>query len=78
LVSEVADWIVFTVTQRPLSQRILISSAVSVPIDTALFFWAVGLSNWRSLLLGIVAKMLSAVLFWAYLRWRERHTAVVT
>jgi uncharacterized PurR-regulated membrane protein YhhQ (DUF165 family) len=71
VISESADWIVFTITQRKLSQRILISSAVSVPIDTALFFSAVGLSNWRSLLLGIIAKMLSAVLFWAFLHWRE-------
>jgi uncharacterized PurR-regulated membrane protein YhhQ (DUF165 family) len=71
MISEFADWIVFTITRRKLSQRILISSAVGVPIDTALFLAAVGLSSWRSLLLGILAKMLSAVLFWAFLRWRE-------
>src|SRR5690554_1554131 len=33
-VSELIDWFVYTIMKRPLSQRILWSSAAAVPIDT--------------------------------------------
>ena len=39
LISETADWAVYTFSGRPLSQRILISSCISAPIDQALFLY---------------------------------------
>ena len=37
LISEAIDWAVYTFTSKPLSQRILLSSAVAVPVDTIVF-----------------------------------------
>lgn len=33
-VSECIDWLVFSITKRPLQDRLWISSALSIPIDT--------------------------------------------
>ncbi|MFH7450956.1 preQ0 transporter, partial [Pseudomonas syringae pv. tagetis] len=37
-VSECIDWLVFSVTSRPLRDRLWISSALSIPGDTVIFF----------------------------------------
>ncbi|MDE1168182.1 MAG: preQ0 transporter, partial [Pseudomonas sp.] len=36
--SELIDWLVFTITKRPLHDRLWISSALSIPLDTFIFF----------------------------------------
>jgi len=66
IISELADWAVYTFTKKPLGQRILISSAVCTPIDSAVFLWMLGFFTPVGCLLMIVAKMLSALLIW----WR--------
>ncbi len=37
-VSECIDWLVFSITKRPLHDRLWISSALSIPLDTFIFF----------------------------------------
>ncbi len=37
-VSECIDWLVFSITRRPLHDRLWISSALSIPLDTFIFF----------------------------------------
>ena len=69
IISELADWAVYTFTKKPLGQRILISSAVGTPIDSAVFLWMLGFFTPVGCLLMIVAKMLSAVLIW----WRIKN-----
>ena len=44
IISELVDWAVYTFTKRPLKQRILFSSAVGTPIDSAVFMILLGLS----------------------------------
>src|SRR5262249_15888447 len=63
LVSETADWAVYTFTKRPLSQRILISSLVGAPIDTAIFLFGAnmvtpGVFAWSTAITSIVSKLL--------------------
>lgn len=65
LISETADWAVYTFSNRPLSQRILISSAISAPIDQALFLWLAsqvvpGMFAVGSVVTGIVSKLIGA------------------
>jgi len=69
IISELADWAVYTFTKKPLGQRILISSAVGTPIDSAVFLWMLGFFTPVGCLLMIVAKMLSALLIW----WRIKN-----
>ena len=71
LISEVIDWAVYTFTRKPLSQRILVSSAVAVPVDTIVFLQMVGFFDWTAVALVSAAKMLGALVFWFVLLNRE-------
>lgn len=72
LISEAIDWAVYTFTRKPLSQRILMSSAVAVPVDTIVFLQMVGFFDWTAVALVSAAKMLGALVFWAVLNRREK------
>lgn len=71
LISEAIDWAVYTFTRKPLSQRILVSSAVAVPVDTIVFLQMVGFFDWTAVALVSATKMLGALVFWFVLRNRE-------
>lgn len=71
LISEAVDWAVYTFTRKPLSQRILVSSAIAVPVDTIVFLQMVGFFDWTAVALVSAAKMLGALVFWFVLRNRE-------
>lgn len=65
LISETADWAVYTFTKRPLSQRIMISSLIGAPLDQVVFLWLAsqvvdGLFAWGSIVTGIVSKLVGA------------------
>lgn len=70
LISEAIDWAVYTFTRKPLSQRILYSSAIAVPVDTIVFLKMVGFFDWTAVALVSAAKMLGALVFWMVLRNR--------
>lgn len=71
LVSETADWLIYTWTRRSFAQRILISSAISTPIDSAVFLYMIGHFGWSAVALMTVSKMVGALLIWAAIRRRE-------
>ncbi|MEP0942011.1 MAG: hypothetical protein ABJH63_15325 [Rhizobiaceae bacterium] len=71
LISEAVDWAVYTFTKRPLSERILYSSTLAVPIDTIVFLKMVGHFDWIAVALVSAAKMLGALCFWVWLKRRE-------
>lgn len=65
LVSETVDWAVYTFSQRPLSQRIMLSSTVSAPLDQVVFIGLAslvvpGIFAWGTILTGIASKLLGA------------------
>jgi uncharacterized PurR-regulated membrane protein YhhQ (DUF165 family) len=65
LISETADWAVYTFVKRPLSQRIMLSSIIGAPVDQLLFLWLAsfavpGIFAWGSVLTGIVSKLVGA------------------
>ncbi len=65
LIIETADWAVYTFSNRPLSQRIMISSVVSAPIDQVLFIYLAslvvpGIFAWGTILTGVVSKLVGA------------------
>jgi uncharacterized PurR-regulated membrane protein YhhQ (DUF165 family) len=70
LVSETADWIVYTVTKRPLRDRILASSAVSSPLDSVVFLGVMGFLSPASFILQTVSKFAGALVIWGVLRHR--------
>ena len=70
--SEGIDWLVFTITGRPFSQRILLSSAISTPVDSIVFLSMVGIFSFHGALLMTVSKMAGAVLVFYLVRRNER------
>jgi len=76
-ISESVDWLVYTFTRKPLSQRILYSSLISVPIDTVVFLKLVDLFDFAGSFLVILAKFGGAVVFWWFLRVREANHLVL-
>ncbi len=75
-VSELVDWAIFTVSKKPLSQRVLISSAASAPLDSAIFwfgasFTVAGVFHWATILTAIISKMAGAVVVYYVLKHRE-------
>lgn len=73
MVSECVDYAIYRWTNRPLAQRVLLSSAAGVPIDSLLFSGiAFGLASINPVTFGImlVAKMLGAMIVAGFI-WRR-------
>jgi uncharacterized PurR-regulated membrane protein YhhQ (DUF165 family) len=70
-VSELADWAIFTLTRKPLSGRILLSSLIAVPLDSLTFLWLVGLAAPLSFLTMTASKFAGSLLVFLLLRRRE-------
>lgn len=65
-VSELTDWLLYTVTKKPFHKRVLLSSLISTPVDTAVFLWFINGMTTGTFLLMVAAKMLAAavIFFW--------------
>jgi len=68
---ELIDWAVYTFTGRPFSQRVLLSSALSTPVDSVVFLSMVGLFSVSSVLIMTLSKMVGAVIVFYLVRRRE-------
>lgn len=75
LVSELVDWLVYSLTKRPLSQRILTSSLLATPIDSAVFLFGIGAFSWVGLLAMTASKLIGAAIVWWLIRRREEEVA---
>lgn len=64
LTSELVDWLTYTVTKKPFGQRVLISSIISTPVDTAVFlFWIDGFTSGTFALM-VASKLVAAIVVW--------------
>lgn len=71
LVSEFADWVVYSFTGRPFSQRVLLSSIVGAPIDSIVFLAGIGALGVAGVAAMTASKMVGAVIVWWMIRQRE-------
>lgn len=69
-ISEAMDWAVYTFLRRPFAQRVLWSSALGTPIDSAVFLGMIGAFSWTGVAVMTLSKMLGALLVWSLLRRR--------
>jgi len=76
ILSEMADWGVFSFLRRPLSQRILISSLIAVPLDTLAFQYLAGYLTPAAFATEIASKALGVLLVWYLRRMRDRKTVL--
>ncbi|WAH57686.1 preQ0 transporter [Pseudomonas silvicola] len=72
--SELIDWLVFTVTRRPLHDRLWISSALSIPLDTFIFFGMIGALAPAVVLTALGSKFAGVTCVWLAMAWRSRRT----
>jgi len=75
LISELVDWAVYSFTGKTLSQRILLSSLLGTPVDSAIFLGMLGLLSPVGILAMTTSKMLGAVIVWWLIRKREESGA---
>lgn len=71
-ISELVDWLVYTMTKRPLSERILYSSALGTPVDSMVFLSMIGFLSPVAVVIQTVSKLAGAVVVWWLVR---RHQA---
>jgi len=76
-VSELIDWAVFTFVKRPLSDRVVVSTAISSPIDSAVFYAIAattipGIFNIWSLATSVLSKLAGVFLVFVVMRQREK------
>lgn len=76
ILAEMADWAIYSFTRRPLSQRILYSSLIAVPLDTLAFQYLAGYLTPAAFSMEVVSKALGVVLVWYLLRLRDRKLAI--
>ncbi|MFD2642909.1 VUT family protein [Pseudomonas japonica] len=75
-VSELIDWLVFSITRRPLHDRLWISSALSIPIDTFIFFGMIGALTPAVVGTALASKFAGVTAVWLAMAWRVRKNAV--
>jgi len=71
LVSELADWAVYTWTKKPFRDRVLISSAVGTPLDSIVFLVLIGHFSIIAVLAMTASKMIGALAVWYALSKRN-------
>jgi uncharacterized PurR-regulated membrane protein YhhQ (DUF165 family) len=72
IVSELADWAVYSFTKKPLQQRILISSLIAVPLDTVVFQYLAQYLTPAAFTTEVLSKAIGVLLVWQLLRMRAR------
>ena len=78
ILSETADWGVYSFLRRPLSQRILISALFAVPLDTLAFQYLAGYLTPAAFATEMVSKGVGVLIVWYILRARDRKLSVTT
>lgn len=62
--SEIADWLLYTVTKKPFHQRVWISSLLSTPIDTGVFLIWIDQMHIGTFVLMVLSKLVAAAIIW--------------
>ncbi len=70
-ISELTDWAVFSFTGYRFSQRILLSSLISTPIDSMVFLGLIGMFSISTVVIMTVSKMVGAFVVFLLVRRRE-------
>ena len=67
LISEFADWGVYSFTKRPFRERVLWSSCLGTPIDSAVFLGMIGHLTLIAMIVMTLSKMIGALIVWRFL-----------
>jgi queuosine precursor transporter len=70
MLSEMADWAVYTFTKRPLQSRIILSSLIAVPVDTLAFQHLAGYLTPAAFVTEVLSKAVGVAIVWYLLKLR--------
>ncbi len=76
VLSELADWAIYSFTKRPLSQRILWSSLFAIPLDTFAFQYLANYLTPAGFTTEVASKAIGVLIVWYLLRARDRKLAL--
>ena len=76
MAGELLDWIMYTYTGRPFSQRILLSSLVSAPADSAVFLILINMAGFGAICIMTLSKLVGAYIVFLMVRRRENLAAL--
>ena len=68
---EMLDWLIFSFTQKPLSQRLLLSSIISTPIDSLVFLLIAKRLSWLPFIIMSSGKIIGVIILWMFWIWRQ-------
>lgn len=72
MISEVIDWLIYSLSGKPFYKRVLFSSLLAAPIDTLVFLSLIELSSWPTFVMMVVCKLLAAFGIYYYgTRYKE-------
>lgn len=75
LISEIVDWIIFSVTKKPFHKRVLYSSLIATPIDTGVFLYIIDQVTLPTFVLMVLCKLIVAAGVWYYGKDKESSTS---
>ena len=70
ILSELADWAIYSFWKKPLQQRILFSSLIAVPLDTFAFQHLAGYLTPAAFTTEVLSKAVGVLIVWYLLRLR--------
>lgn len=62
--SELVDWGVYTFAKLDFKRRVLVSSCLSAPVDSAVFLWAIGVHSATAVVLMTFSKFVGVAVAW--------------
>ncbi len=71
MAGELLDWAMYTYTGRPFSQRVLLSSLVSTPVDTTVFLFLINMAGIGTIVIMTLSKLAGALVVFLLVRRRE-------
>lgn len=74
LISETADWGVYSFWKKSLQSRILISSLIAIPLDTVVFQHLAGYLTPAAFVMEVLSKAVGVFVVWQLLKMREAGT----
>ena len=76
-ISELVDWAVYSFTKKPFYSRVLLSSVLSAPIDSAVFLTYIGFGSWQAILIHATFKVAVALAYYVGFKvWQTKSVAV--
>ena len=77
VISETADWGVFSFWKKSVQSRVLVSSLIAVPLDTVVFQHLAGYLTPAAFVMEVLSKAVGVYIVWQLLKMREADSQAI-